>query len=148
MNCYNYYKEQRGYGYEDQIYRGSQIVKGYGLGNMFKKFFKWIAPIAKQHAVPLLETGVRTVGKKATQAINNYLDNVSKNEQTVKNQEPMLLDNSSSNQNEQQSENTTKLKNPNQMAMFSGKGIKRRKKLKNVIILKKRSNYKPDIFDF
>lgn len=47
------------------IYRGSAFQKGYGLGGNFRKFFSWIVPIIKKHALPVVETGIKELGKKA-----------------------------------------------------------------------------------
>ena len=41
-------------------YKGVRYQGGYGLGNVFKRFFKWIVPIIKDKAVPVL----KDVGKK------------------------------------------------------------------------------------
>ena len=57
-----------------RTFKGPLVQEGYGIGSMFKKFFKWITPVLKKHAVPLLEDGVNAVGKE----LANNVSNVSK----------------------------------------------------------------------
>lgn len=53
------------------IYRGQPYQRGYGLGGTFRRFFSWIVPLFKQHAVPVLNSGLRELG---TTAINTATD--------------------------------------------------------------------------
>ena len=46
-------------------YKGVRYQRGYGLGNVFKRFFKWIVPIIKEKAVPVL----KDVGKKVGESV-------------------------------------------------------------------------------
>jgi hypothetical protein len=38
------------------VFEGYRFQRGYGLGGVFRKLFKWIMPIVKQHAVPVAKT--------------------------------------------------------------------------------------------
>lgn len=49
----------RGGDYE--YFRGAPYQRGYGIGGMFRRFFKWIVPIVEKHAVP----AIKEVGKTA-----------------------------------------------------------------------------------
>ena len=59
MDYENYYKTQA----QEKIpvFKGANYQKGYGFGDVFKRFFKWIVPVIKKHAAPV----VATVGKEA-----------------------------------------------------------------------------------
>jgi hypothetical protein len=49
-----------------KYFQGLEYQKGYGLGGTFRKFFKWIVPLIKQHAVPALaEVGKRALNTAA-----------------------------------------------------------------------------------
>ena len=54
---------QRGGGLN--VYRGPLVQKGYGIGSVFKRFFKWIVPIIKKDALPILKSGAKTLGEEA-----------------------------------------------------------------------------------
>jgi len=42
-----------------------------GLGSMFKSFFRWIAPIVKTHAVPVIKDAAKFVGTEAVKTATN-----------------------------------------------------------------------------
>ena len=48
------------------VYEGYRFQRGYGLGGVFRKLFKWIMPIVKQHAVPVAKTVGEQILKGAT----------------------------------------------------------------------------------
>jgi hypothetical protein len=58
--------------YNDQIefptYRGVRYQRGQGLGGVFRKLFRWIAPIIKQHGAPIL----KSVGETGLQGLTNF----------------------------------------------------------------------------
>lgn len=39
-------------GGEFEFYKGSPYQRGYGLGGTFRRFFSWLVPIFKEHALP------------------------------------------------------------------------------------------------
>lgn len=59
MNYRDYYVQQGKS--ESPVFSGATFQRGYGFGDVFKRFFKWIVPVIKQNAVPAL----KNVGKKA-----------------------------------------------------------------------------------
>lgn len=69
MDYKEYYTNQIGSGLP--VYYGSRYQKGYGLGNMFRSFFRWIVPVFKTHALPLLKEGAKTLGNEAIRTAAN-----------------------------------------------------------------------------
>jgi hypothetical protein len=66
MTNYNqYYLNQVGYG---NYFKGVQFQKGYGLGGVFRKFFTWVIPILRQHAVP----AAKAVGEEVIRSASNF----------------------------------------------------------------------------
>ena len=53
------------------VYYGARYQQGRGLGNMFKSFFRYIAPVVKTHGVPLLKTAADFVGSDAAAEVNS-----------------------------------------------------------------------------
>ena len=68
MNYYNKYNQLGGV---LNVYKGPMMQEGYGLGDIFKKFFKWMVPLVKKHAVPLLKSGAQTVGHEVLKSATN-----------------------------------------------------------------------------
>ena len=64
------YVNQRGAGGMPVFY-GSRYQRGMGLGSMFKSFFRWIAPIVKTHAVPVIKDAAKFVGTEAVKTATN-----------------------------------------------------------------------------
>ena len=56
-------------GYE--VFKGPMYQQGYGLGGYFRKFFKWIVPIAEKHVLPHLKSGLNVVGNQALASVAN-----------------------------------------------------------------------------
>ena len=55
-------------------YKGIRPQRGNGLGNVFKKFFRWIMPIVKAHAKPVLKSVGESVLKGTTEFAKDALD--------------------------------------------------------------------------
>ena len=69
MDFEKYYTHQ----INEPVFRGAVFQKGHGFGDVFKKFFRWIVPIVKQHAAPI----ANTVGKEALKsAVNIATDTI------------------------------------------------------------------------
>lgn len=49
------------------VYAGNRSMRGYGFGSVFKRFFKWIMPIVKENALPV----VKNIGKEALKSAVN-----------------------------------------------------------------------------
>jgi predicted Ser/Thr protein kinase len=119
----------------NNIYRGSVYQAGYGLGGTFRKFFKWIIPIFKKHALPTLESGAKAIGKTAlTAAADIARDVVAGRNVREASREHM---NSAVDSLKERAERT-----------LDGKGIKLKKKqkFKKFVVLKQKQNFN-DIFD-
>ena len=58
-----YYTNQANY----PVFRSIKFQRGYGLGGVFKKLFKWIMPIFKEKAMPIL----RSVGESVIKGTTN-----------------------------------------------------------------------------
>lgn len=56
------------------VFRGLKYQKGYGLGGVFKRLFKWIMPIIKEKAVPVLQTLGKSVIKGTSNIARDALD--------------------------------------------------------------------------
>jgi hypothetical protein len=59
-------------------FRGATIQKGHGLGSMFKSFYRWILPVVKTHALPLLKDGAQTVKNEALKTVANIANDTLK----------------------------------------------------------------------
>ena len=55
----------RQFGGVENVFKGPMYQQGYGLGGYFKKFFKWLIPIAEKHVMPSIKSGFETIGKQA-----------------------------------------------------------------------------------
>ena len=87
MNWNNYYMEQSGGGVNTNgynIYQGRLYQKGYGLGGVFRKFFNWITPIFKKHALPVLKESGRTLGKEALSSLSDISQDIIKGDNVEK----------------------------------------------------------------
>ena len=58
------------------VYRGASFQRGYGLGGTFRRFFNWIIPIVKKHALPAIESGAKFVGKTALSSAGDFVKDV------------------------------------------------------------------------
>lgn len=138
MDYNQYYSNQAGGIYD--IYKGPLYQRGYGLGGIFKRFFKWIVPLMQKHGAPLIEKGISTVGNQIVASTNDLAQDIIKGKDVKE----------SANEHFETAVENLKRKAENAL---SGKGIKRRKKRKqskSYVILKKSKKKKPritDIFD-
>lgn len=65
MDFENYYSQQAKE--TIPVFRGSPNQRGSGFGSVFKRLFRWIVPIIKEHALPV----VKSVGKEALKSVVN-----------------------------------------------------------------------------
>ncbi len=70
MDYESYYKNQ----IENPVFRGALYQRGHGFGDVFKKFFRWIVPIVKQHAGPIASSVGKEALKSAINIANDSLD--------------------------------------------------------------------------
>jgi hypothetical protein len=109
------------------VFRGMDIQRGYGLGGIFKKFFSWIMPIVREHALPVTKTIGKEMLKGAINVANDSLEGKNVKE-SAKSRTKEVLNNLKETQ--------------------LGKGYKRKhKKIKQQQKTKKLKRSK-DIFDF
>jgi hypothetical protein len=128
---YNYFKGSRfqeGYGLG-----GYYIQQGSGLGGMFRKFASWIIPIVKKYAVPSLKSGAEALGREALQSASN----VAKDVLSGVNAKDSLTNHLS--------KSVDNLKEKAEKSL-EGRGIKRKKAFKDIIILKKQKKLKAPKF--
>jgi hypothetical protein len=78
MNYKEYYLNQAGGQYD--VFRGTPMQRGYGLGSMFKSMYRYILPLFKTHAVPALKQGAQFVGTEAIKAASNIAKDAIKGE--------------------------------------------------------------------
>jgi hypothetical protein len=119
-----------------ELYRAPLYQRGYGLGGTFRKFFSWIVPLVRKHAVPALELGLKTVGHTALSTAADIAKDVVSGKNVREAAEERI--NSAVDSLRERAENK-----------LEGRGIKRQrksKKFKKYIILKKQQKSK-DIFD-
>ena len=69
MNYKEYYENQAGSDFP--VYRGYANQRGYGLGGIFKTLYKFIMPMFKTHALPILKKGAEFVGTEAVRTASN-----------------------------------------------------------------------------
>jgi hypothetical protein len=69
MDFKTYYENQIGSGLP--VFHGAKYQRGHGLGSIFKSFYRWISPIFKQHAVPVLKQGAAALGEEAVRTAAN-----------------------------------------------------------------------------
>lgn len=154
MDWTQYYMDQAGGGVNYDYFRGNISQKGYGLGGTFKRFFKWIVPIFKRHALPVVQSGLKTVGKEVLSSAANIANDV------------VMGKNLRDSANENITGSINKLKETFEKKM-EGQGFKRKfltkkkatkkykpdtsikgnKSSQKFIILKKQNNKNKDIFD-
>ena len=70
MDYESYYKNQ----IQNPVFRGALYQRGHGFGDVFKKFFRWIVPIVKQHAGPIASTVGKEASKSAINVANDSLE--------------------------------------------------------------------------
>ncbi len=73
MNWNKYYTSQHG---GMDAYNGVYWQQGYGLGGTFKKFWRWVVPIFKKHALPKIESGLEAIGQEGLSTVKNIAKDV------------------------------------------------------------------------
>ena len=128
MNYLQYYQQQAGGA--TPIFRGVTDQRGHGLGGMFSKLFRFIMPLFKSHALPVLKSGAQIVGGEAIKAAANIATDAI-NGKNIKN---------SFQENYTNAIDT--VKNQAIKALQKGSGIKRKRSQKGSGIKRKRSQQK------
>lgn len=115
------------------VFRGPPYQQGYGLGGSFRRFFKWIVPLVKQHTLPVIQSGLTEIGKTALGSVGDFAKDVSQGED-IRSSASKHINSAVSN-----------IKNKIEKKL-SGQGKKRKPK-KSKILLKRRSKKFDDIFN-
>ena len=72
MDYHQYYKNQAETNFP--VFRGVKYQRGYGLGGVFRRLFRFIMPMVKEHGLPLL----RSVGESAIKGVSNLANDAIK----------------------------------------------------------------------
>jgi hypothetical protein len=121
MQFDEYYQNQSGGGLP--VFQGYSRQKGHGLGNIFKSFYKWIIPIMKTHAMPVLKEGASVLKNEALKTVSNIATDALAGKQL----------------SEAAKERTIEAVNSlSERVQQKGSGIKRKRKTKLVHFSKKR----------
>ena len=98
-------------------YTSPNFQRGFGVGSFFKKFFRWVIPIIKENATPLLGKTLKTVKNEISTGIENFQKDLDDENKSIKGSVKERID-----------ETFQNLKNKLQ----SGKGKKKRLIKKNI----------------
>lgn len=56
------------------VFKGSRYQRGFGFGNVFRKLFRWIVPIVKENATPILKNMGKSAIKTAVNIASDTLE--------------------------------------------------------------------------
>ena len=131
MNKYSKNNMKGGGGINNfETFKGANYQKGYGIGDQFRRFFRWIVPIFQKHAGPKIESSLKRVGEETI----NSMTNIAKDVISGKDLKQSAVENiNNSIQNLKESAE----------ASLKGEGIKRKK---FTIFKKSKKTKQPDIF--
>jgi (p)ppGpp synthase/HD superfamily hydrolase len=76
MNKYTHRNLKGSGSNQDQFYKGLSYQKGYGIGDQFRRFFSWITPIFRKHALPKIQSGLKKVGEEIINSTANVAKDV------------------------------------------------------------------------
>ena len=139
MDYEDFYSKQSDF----PVYRGIRHQRGYGLGGVFRKLFRFIIPLMKEHAMPIL----KSVGESAIKGAANFAQDTIAGK-NVKESVSKRLSETVDDLKRKASMNGSginKRKNYSEIDFFENK-IKK-KKLNNKKRKKKSEKRKSDIFD-
>ena len=81
MDISDYYVEQaKGL----QGYSGSRIQKGHGIGSMFKSLAKWIIPIIKNYAEPVVHNAIKAGVSEISSGLAKFNDDINVQQKDIK----------------------------------------------------------------
>lgn len=65
-------------------FHGPSYQKGHGLGSMFKRLFRWVIPIIKQNAAPLLNTAMEGIKSSVSDGVTNFQKDLEDDKKSIK----------------------------------------------------------------
>ena len=65
-------------------FHGPSFQKGHGLGSMFKRLFRWVIPIIKQNAAPLLNTAMEGIKSSVSDGVSNFQKDLEDDKKSIK----------------------------------------------------------------
>ena len=65
-------------------FHGPSFQKGHGLGSMFKRLFRWVIPIIKQNAAPLLNTAMEGIKSNVSDGVSNFQKDLEDDKKSIK----------------------------------------------------------------
>ena len=140
MDYEKYYKDQ----IQEPVFRGVVYQRGHGFGDVFKKFFRWIVPIVKQHAAPIASTVGKEAFKSAVNIATDAIDGKNFSESSKERLKESLANLSNKYGSGKKNKNLKKKSiRPRISKIKYKKGTKRKKKSKHKLNKKR----KLDIFD-
>ena len=72
MDFNNYYTQQAKQSIP--VFKGSPYQRGFGIGNVFRRFFRWVIPIIKSNALPIVTNVGKEAIKTAVNIANDTID--------------------------------------------------------------------------
>jgi hypothetical protein len=70
MDYKSYYLSQPDLNY----FSGSGVQRGYGIGGVFKRFFKWFLPVIKSNGLPIVKDFAKTSGKELLRGVTQVAE--------------------------------------------------------------------------
>lgn len=67
-----------------QGYQGSTFQRGHGVGSMFKSLAKWIIPIIKNYAEPVVHNALKAGVAEVTNGLSKFNDDIQSGESDIK----------------------------------------------------------------
>ena len=125
MSYENYYTDQARK--NTPVFRGSSYQKGYGFGDVFKRFFKWIVPIVRENAKPIVKRVGREALKTAVNIANDTIGGDSIKESAKKRITESLSNITSQSGNGMVKNNKKVYKRKRSLSKNKSLGIKKRK---------------------
>lgn len=67
-----------------QGYSGSRIQRGHGIGSMFKSLAKWIIPIIKNYAEPVVQNAVKAGVSEIANGLSKFNNDINVEKKDIK----------------------------------------------------------------
>ena len=80
---FNKYYENQSKG-ELPGYNGQYFQRGYGFGSMFKKFVRWVIPIIRENAMPIITDKVKAIQSDVSEGLSNFHEDLKDENKSIK----------------------------------------------------------------